>query len=185
MKFVPRNGNIVVCKTGRASVSQGGIIIPETAQKESETAVVAATCNGWIDDHGRERTSEFQPLDIVLISKYAGESFTMLVQGREQTFTVIKESAVLCRLDDFVPAGNGPLPEVARVAPPRGVMLGGEGAGAAAMFEIDRVPPPPSVADGEVAASSPDDQSGPQGGERPRTVQEAEQAKAALLASLR
>lgn len=186
MFIEPRNGNIVVVKTGRSSVTPGGIYLPETAVKESESAIVAAVCERWTDDEGRQHTTQFRVLDAVLVSKYAGEGFTVAgPDGKEKVFTILKESAVLGVLPNFIPPDNGRLPEIGRVGggAMSQMLLGGEGAGAAKPFDLAAVEAPPTVRDDDLLPQG--GTGGPQQADaRPRTYEEAAKAKAELLASM-
>lgn len=111
MRIEPLSGHVVVRKLHGETESPGGIILPDSAKKESVAAVVLHTPDPWIDDNGIERSSRLRRGDAVIISKYAGESFRL---GRTE-FTILKESAIFGVLHEFIPQDSSPIPAVATV----------------------------------------------------------------------
>lgn len=111
MRFEPLNGHVVVRKLHGEAESPGGILLPETARKESVAAVVLQTSESWVDEAGHPRTTRLKRGDAVLVSKYAGENFRL---GRDEV-TILKETSIFCVLHDFIPPGSGRIPTIAAV----------------------------------------------------------------------
>ncbi len=101
MRFRCVNGICVLQRLESKRQSAGGIILPDVAQKKSEMARVLEACPSWVEE-GKERTTNLKTGDIVCISKYSGQEFEVAGDAGEFAIVLVKESAILCILDDFV-----------------------------------------------------------------------------------
>ncbi len=100
MRFRCVNGICVLQRKESKKQTAGGIILPDSAQKKSETCMVLESCPSWIED-GKERTTALKPGDHVCISKYSGQEFEIAGDSGEFAIVLVKESAILCILDDY------------------------------------------------------------------------------------
>lgn len=100
MRFRCVNGICVLQRLESKRQSAGGIILPDVAQRKSEMARVLEACPSWQED-GKERLTALKPGDIVCISKYSGQEFEVAGDSGEFPIVLVKESAILCILDDF------------------------------------------------------------------------------------
>ncbi len=100
MRFRCVNGICVAQRLEPETKSIGGIILPDSAQKKSEAALIVESCPSWVKD-GRERTTALSPGDVVCISKYSGQEFTITLEGHELPVVLVKEDDILCILDDY------------------------------------------------------------------------------------
>ncbi len=104
MRFRCLNGKCVLQRLESKRQSAGGIILPDSAQKKSETCMVLEACPAWIED-GRDRTTELKPGDMVCINKYSGQEFEIAGDSGEYAILLVHQREVHCILDDF----NGPV----------------------------------------------------------------------------
>ena len=130
----PRNGRVAVEREEAEYRSAGGIYIPDQAQEKNCRVRVMATCPDWIED-GIQRTTSFEPGEILLVSRYAGEEF-VLDRGRMKVVLVL-ERDVLARIN--VPPDAFSLPDVRTVPKDLpAITLDGDGIEKPAAF--DRLP---------------------------------------------
>ena len=72
-EFRPIRDNVIVSDMEFTErLSQGGIIIPDTAQEKTQTGKVAATGEGKLNSDGTIRDLRVKAQDTVLFGKYAG-----------------------------------------------------------------------------------------------------------------
>ena len=69
-------GSRILVKRTEAKASQGGIILPDSAQKKPKEGEVIATGPGKRDAEGTLETMHVQVGDVVLFSSYAGTELT-------------------------------------------------------------------------------------------------------------
>ena len=72
MKKVKPLGNRILVKRAEAKASQGGIILPDSAQEKPREGEIVATGPGKMDELGKVTPVEVQVGDKVLFSSYAG-----------------------------------------------------------------------------------------------------------------
>ena len=84
-------GDRVLARRLEEEAVQGGIILPDSAKKKQEKAVVVAVGSGKIDKNGNVVPSPVNVGEVVIMDKYAGQEVT--VEGEE--FIVV-------RFDDIV-----------------------------------------------------------------------------------
>lgn len=84
-------GNRIVAERIEEEVVQGGIILPDSAKKKSETVKVIAVGTGKTLENGKEEPIPVKVGDIIMIDKYAG-----------QEITIDDEEYVIVRSDDII-----------------------------------------------------------------------------------
>jgi chaperonin GroES len=114
MRFRCVNGILVARRLNPESVTAGGIILPDGAQKKSELAVVLESCPEWTEE-GKTRQTMLKSGDIICISKYSGQEFEL--DGKHKV-VLVKEKDILCILDDFEPSQAPAIPVEAPAAVP-------------------------------------------------------------------
>ena len=114
MRFRMVNGNVVLRRL-EPRKHVGSIILPDSAQKKSETAQVLECCRDpWVED-GQKRETILKPGDIVCVSKYAGQEFEIGGEGSDLNVVLMKEKDILCVLEDFgetAPTASASIPGV-------------------------------------------------------------------------
>lgn len=93
-------GNRVLVKRAKMKVSQGGILLPETAQKKPTQGEVIAVGPGAVDEAGHFKKPEVAVGDSVMFNGYAGtvvktenDQTEYLVLSVEDLLGVLVESA--------------------------------------------------------------------------------------------
>lgn len=74
MKNIRPLGNRLLVKRSKAEKSQGGIILPDSAQEKPKEGVVIARGPGAYNDEGELESMDVQVGDRVLFTSYAGTS---------------------------------------------------------------------------------------------------------------
>ena len=87
----PLNDRIVVKSVLAASVTSGGIILPDAAQEKPQEAEVIAVGPGKILENGKVVALEVKPGDIVIYGKYGG---TEIKVGAEE-YIILRQDDVL------------------------------------------------------------------------------------------
>lgn len=93
MKLIPENGRVVVKRLDAETVTPGGIVLPDNAQKKSQKGEVLAV-NSYRNKDGKTVEPLFSVGDTVLFGLYAGEEF-VLPDGEKVLF--IQEDSILGR----------------------------------------------------------------------------------------
>ncbi|PKN58853.1 MAG: co-chaperone GroES [Deltaproteobacteria bacterium HGW-Deltaproteobacteria-14] len=91
MNFKPLYDRVLVKRVEEASVSAGGIIIPDSAKEKPLRGAVLAVGNGKLKDDGTLRPLDVKVGDTVLFGKYAGTEIK--IDGVEHT--ILREDDVL------------------------------------------------------------------------------------------
>lgn len=91
VKFRPLHNNVLVKRMDGEEKTAGGIIIPDTAQEQSQEGKVVAVGNGAPGPDGKVRKPDVKPGDEVLFSKYGGTDINI---GGE-SHVVLKEEDIL------------------------------------------------------------------------------------------
>lgn len=91
MNFKPLYDRVLVQRVEEASVSAGGIIIPDSAKEKPLRGKVLAVGAGKLLDDGSLRAVDVKSGDIVLFGKYAGTEIK--IDGVEQT--ILREDDIL------------------------------------------------------------------------------------------
>ena len=96
MQFKPLADRILVKQLSEEEISEGGILIPPTAQEKPFQGEVIAVGNGKVLEDGSIRPVDVQPGDHILFGKYAGSTFKL--DGDEHM--ILREDEVLGVLED-------------------------------------------------------------------------------------
>lgn len=96
MNFKPLYDRVLVKRVEEASVSAGGIIIPDSAKEKPLRGAVLAVGNGKLKDDGTLRPLDVKVGDTVLFGKYAGTEIK--IDGVEHT--ILREDDVLGVVED-------------------------------------------------------------------------------------
>ncbi len=91
VKFRPLHDKVLVKRLDGEEKTKGGIIIPDTAQEQSQEGKVVAVGNGIVGEDGKVRKPDVKPGDNVLFSKYGGTDIN--IEG--ESYVVMKEEDIL------------------------------------------------------------------------------------------
>jgi chaperonin GroES len=95
MKFRPLHDRVVVRRIDAEQKTQGGIIIPDTAQEKPQQGEVIAVGPGARDEQGRIVPLDVKVGDRVLFGKWSGTE--VKIDGEE--LLIMKESDIMGVLD--------------------------------------------------------------------------------------
>ena len=87
--------NRVLIKRSDATVSRGGIFLPESAQEKPKQGEILAVGPGKADDEGHVMPSKLKVGDRVLFSSYGGSEVEMEDEGE---FLIVSEDDILAVL---------------------------------------------------------------------------------------
>ena len=91
MKFRPLHDRVLVRRVEADTKTDGGIIIPDSAQEKPSEGKVVAVGNGLKDDNGKATPLDVKNGDKILFGKWSGTEVT--VDGEE--LIIMKESDIL------------------------------------------------------------------------------------------
>ena len=91
MKIKPLEDRVVVKAQDAEEVSNGGIILPDTAQEKPQQGEIVATGPGKSSDSGNLIKMTVKKGDSILYGKYSGTEIT--VDGTE--YLIMRESDIL------------------------------------------------------------------------------------------
>ena len=91
MKIKPLEDRVVVKAQDAEEVSNGGIILPDTAQEKPQQGEIVATGPGKSSDSGNLIKLTVKKGDSILYGKYSGTEIT--VEGTE--YLIMRESDIL------------------------------------------------------------------------------------------
>ncbi len=91
MKIRPLQDRILVKRLEGEAKTEGGIIIPDSAQEKPQKGKVLAVGKGKVGDDGKPRPLAVEKGDEILFSKYAGTEITL--DGEEHL--ILREEDVL------------------------------------------------------------------------------------------
>lgn len=91
LKLKPLGDRVLVKREEEEDAVRGGIILPDTAKKKQDKAVVVALGTGKRNDNGETIPFEVQVGDTVLMDKYAGQEVS--VDGEE--FVILQASEIM------------------------------------------------------------------------------------------
>ncbi len=86
IKLRPLGNRVLVRRLEAEETLKGGIILPDTAKKQQESAEVVAIGPGKKDKEGKEIPIAVKVGDIILMEKYSGQEVTV----DDETFVIIK-----------------------------------------------------------------------------------------------
>jgi chaperonin GroES len=93
MKLRPLDDRVVISPLEEASVTKGGIVIPDAAKEKPTRGTVVAVGPGRLLKDGTRAPVQVQPKDLVWYSKYAGAD----VEVEGVKFKVIAETEILAK----------------------------------------------------------------------------------------
>ena len=96
MALKPLGDHIVLKRLEQETVSEGGIVIPDTAKEKPILGEVIAVGPGRLLDDGKRVPPEVKPGDKVIFSKYAGTEF----KHKGEEYVVVREDDVLAIVED-------------------------------------------------------------------------------------
>lgn len=89
-KFRPLNDRVLLQRQ-EDQAQAGGIILPDSAKKKQETAVVKAVGPGKLDSSGKLSPMNIKEGDCVLIDRYAGQEIE--IDGEE--YTIVRSDDII------------------------------------------------------------------------------------------
>ena len=92
----PLNDNILVKRLEEASMSRGGIIIPDSAKEKPSRAVVKAVGPGKRTKDGAHQKIDIRVDDVVLFGKYSGTE----VKLNGEDFVILRADDILAVIED-------------------------------------------------------------------------------------
>jgi len=91
VKIQPLGDRVVVKATTRDSVTNSGIVLPDTAKEKPQEGEILAVGPGKVLDNGNRTTPEVQVGQRVLFAKYAGTEVKM----DSEEYLILRESDIL------------------------------------------------------------------------------------------
>lgn len=92
----PIGNRVVLKRLEKEETTAGGIILPESAQKKQESAVVIAIGQGKTTKDGTVLPMSVKEGDMVLMDKYAGQEVTV----NDEEFIIIKEDDIVAIIEE-------------------------------------------------------------------------------------
>ena len=89
------NDRVLVKAIPNETMSKGGIIMPDSAQKKSTTGTVVAIGDGYLTEKGDRRPLSVKVGNTVMFTEWSGTE----VKIDDTKYTVIKEGEILVILD--------------------------------------------------------------------------------------
>ena len=99
MHFRPLHDRVVVRRIDAEQKTQGGIIIPDTAQEKPQQGEVVAVGPGTLNERGERVPLELKAGDRVLFGKWSGTE--VKIDG--QDLLIMKESDIMGVLEQVTP----------------------------------------------------------------------------------
>ena len=94
MKIQPLDDRIVVRPVESEQMTEGGIVLPDTAKEKPHEGIVEATGPGKLGKNGDRLESAVKKGDRVMYGKYAGNDIKL----GDVEYKIIKESELLVKL---------------------------------------------------------------------------------------
>lgn len=91
LKLRPLGNRVIVKRLEEESTLKGGIILPDSAKKKQETAVVLAIGKGKTNNNGELIAPSVKINDVIFMDKYSG-----------QDVTIDDEEYVIINADDII-----------------------------------------------------------------------------------
>lgn len=86
VKLRPLGNRVLVRRLEAQEKLKGGIILPDTAKKQQESAEVIAIGTGKKDKEGKEHPVPVKVGDVILMEKYSGQEVTL----DDETYVIIR-----------------------------------------------------------------------------------------------
>lgn len=90
-KFHPLGNRVLVKRLEQEETLKGGILLPDTAKKKQEQAVVMAMGTGKKDKNGQLIPMPVKIGDIILMEKYSGQE----VKLDDEDFVILKSDDII------------------------------------------------------------------------------------------
>lgn len=91
----PLGDRLLVQRIEQEETLKGGIILPESAKKKQEVAVVVAIGSGKITDDGKTLPMPVKAGDKVLMDKYSGQEVTV----DDEEYVVLRAGDVIATIE--------------------------------------------------------------------------------------
>lgn len=91
VKFQPLHDRVLVQRTEDDQQIKGGLVLPDSAKKKQETAVVIAVGPGKSDQQGKLIPPSVRPGETILMDKYSGQDITV----NSEQFVVVRDSDII------------------------------------------------------------------------------------------
>ena len=95
MKVKPLHDRVLIKRIGSSETTEGGIIIPDSAQEKPQEGVVVAVGKGKLLDDGTVRPLNVKEKDKILFGKYGGAEIG--IEGVE--YIILREDEILAVID--------------------------------------------------------------------------------------
>ena len=92
----PVGNRVILKRLERQEKSKGGIILPDSAQKKQEQAIVIAVGSGKMTKEGNFLPMSVKEGDTVLMDKYAGQEVTV----NDEEFIIVKEDDIVAIIEN-------------------------------------------------------------------------------------
>ncbi len=95
VKFRPLESRVLVKRLEAEDKLKGGILLPETAKKKQEQALVVAAGPGKKDKNGQLIAMPVKVGDTILMEKYSGQEITL----EDQDYVVLKAEDIIAIIE--------------------------------------------------------------------------------------
>lgn len=95
VKFRPLGNRVLVQRLEAEEKLKGGILLPETAKKKQEQALVVAIGAGKKDKNGQLIPMPVKVGDIILMEKYSGQEITL----NDEDYVAIKADDIIAIIE--------------------------------------------------------------------------------------
>lgn len=92
MNFQPLSDRVIVKPLSAEEVTQGGIVLPDTAKEKPQEGKIVAVGKGKVLDNGTVQAVEVKVNDCVLYGKYSG---TEIKNKDGDEFLIMREDEIL------------------------------------------------------------------------------------------
>ena len=92
----PLGDRVLIQRIEQETSLKGGIILPETAKKKQEMAVVIAVGNGKVVSDGKTLPMPVEIGDKVLMDKYSGQEVTI----NDEEYVVLKSDDIIAIIEN-------------------------------------------------------------------------------------
>lgn len=92
----PLGGRVLVKREEAKETLKGGIILPDSAKKKQETAVVVAVGPGKRLDDGKIEAIPVKEGDVILMDKYSGQEVTV----DDEEFIIVKAEDIIAIIEE-------------------------------------------------------------------------------------
>ena len=94
-KFQPLQDRILVKRTEPEGHLKSGLVLPDTAKKKQETAVVIAVGPGKTDQNGELTPPPVKVGETILMDKYSGQDLVL----QDEDFVVVRSNDIIATVE--------------------------------------------------------------------------------------